>query len=148
MNQTNGSILTSFVANETIPAGARVKYIGAAKVALAGLADVEIGQAILDTGKSSYAAGTAVGIVLKRPLQYAIAAGPIVDGSTVKRAAAGKVAADGEGAACAIALEGADADGDVIVVMPLEAGPQGAVGPAGPQGEVGPAGPQGEPGGA
>jgi len=119
MNQTNGSILTSFVADETIPAGARVKYIGACRVALAGLADVEIGNAILDTGKSSYAAGGAVGVILKHPLQYAIAGGVIADGAAVKRAAAGKVLADGEGAACAIAFEAAAADGDVIVVMPL-----------------------------
>lgn len=89
---TGTSILTSFiVAVAAIPAGSRVKYAGGGTVSLAGVGDAEIGYAILDTGKLSYAVGDAVGVMLKHPIRWAVAASALADGALLEPAALGQL---------------------------------------------------------
>ena len=116
--------IISFNAAEAISAGARVKFSsGTNTIVNAVLADVEIGTAILYSGKSSYAIGDAVGVKLNNApgTRTVIANGAIAVGAVVKRAAAGKVApASGTGANYAIAMEAAGADGDLIEVLHVD----------------------------
>ncbi|MEA3210978.1 MAG: hypothetical protein QOE70_4035 [Chthoniobacter sp.] len=114
------SILT-FIATELILAGARVKFTpGQAghAVSLAGAADVEIGTAILHSGKSSYAAGTGVGVALvTHPgSRHCIAGGVVTVLDVVKRDASGKVATAGAGDIFGVAIESGAAD-DIIEVL-------------------------------
>lgn len=110
----------TFIAGETILAGARVKFgANVQTVVLAGETDVEIGTAEFYSGKSSYASGTPVGIV---PLTHngtrtCLAAGAFAAGASVKRMAGGKVDDTGAGAVFGIAMEAATADGDQVEVL-------------------------------
>ncbi|MEA3212853.1 MAG: hypothetical protein QOE70_5910 [Chthoniobacter sp.] len=110
--------IVSFIAAELILAGARLKFApgSAIRVVNAGIGDVEIGTAILHSGKDAYAAESSVGVKLSADpgTRTCIAAGPIVAGATVKRAAAGKVDDGGAGSECGIAMEAAGADGDTL----------------------------------
>jgi hypothetical protein len=110
---------TTFVAYETIPAGSRVVLRADGLVALAGVADTEIGTAILHSGKSSYAAGDPVGVALvNHPgTVTCVASEAITKAAVVKRAAGGKVAVSGAGTTVGIAFESADADGEFIEVL-------------------------------
>jgi hypothetical protein len=129
MSSNSGfSFVTTFiVSGAAIPAGSRVKYVGNRRVALAGVGDTEIGQALVDTGKDSYAIGDAVGIIMKYPTRYCLAGGAFADGDTLKRAANGKLVNDGSGADYALALAAATADGDLVEVLPLDGGLVAAV---------------------
>jgi hypothetical protein len=115
--------IVSFVANENIPAGARVKFVAnnPARVQLAGADDVEIGTAILHSGKSSYAAGTPVGVKLANSpgTRTCLASGAFAAGATVKRAANGKVDDGAAGANYGIAMEASTGDGDMPEVLAL-----------------------------
>ena len=115
--------ITSFLATELIPAGARVKFTAGSitHVELADLGDVEIGTAILHAGKSSYAAESAVGVALiTHPgTRTCVAAGAIAAGAIVKRADDGKVDDTGAGNNFGVALEAADGDGDMIEVVAI-----------------------------
>lgn len=113
----------TFIANETIPAGARVKFVAGSviKVELADENDVEIGVAILHGGKSSYAADEAVGVFLRFPTVTLVAAGAFAAGATLRRMADGKVDDTGTGAPYAIALEAAGAAGDNVEGLLLDA---------------------------
>jgi hypothetical protein len=112
---------TSFIATEAISAGARVKFTAGSvtHVELADEGDVEIGTALLHSGKSSYAAGTAVGVALiEQPgTRHCIAASAIAAGAVVKRADDGMVNDTGNGNNFGQALEAATAAGDVIEVL-------------------------------
>jgi hypothetical protein len=113
--------ITTFIANEEIPAGARVKLVSgsAVRVELADAADVEIGTAILHSGKSSYAVDTEVGVaLLTHPgTRTCLAAGAFAVGATVKRMADGKVDDTGAGDNFGIALEASAADLDLVEVL-------------------------------
>lgn len=110
--------IPTYIANETIYAGSRVKFVAGSvvKVELADAGDVEIGTAILHSGAEYVAAGYGVSINLignpgGRTLR---AAGAVTAGATLYRAADGKVDDSGSGDAVAIATESAAADGDWI----------------------------------
>jgi hypothetical protein len=113
--------IKTFIADEVIPAGARVKLVSGntARVQLAGETDGEIGTAILHSGKSSYAANTEVGVaLLNHPgTRTCRAASAFAAGATVKRAAGGNVDDTGTGANFGIALEAATAAGDLVEVL-------------------------------
>ena len=109
----------SFIASEDIPAGARVKYIGNNQVALADNGDIEIGCSKLQSGKDVYSMNTPVAVRLRLPATTFLASGAFADGVTLKRGDGGKVSDAAPGAACAIALEAAGADGDMIEAIPL-----------------------------
>jgi hypothetical protein len=113
--------IVSFVANETIPAGARVKFVAGStiKVELADAYDVEIGTAILHCGKSSYAANTAVGVklIMDPGTRHVIAASAFAAGAIIKRAVDGKVDDTGAGEGIGIACEAATAAGDLIEAL-------------------------------
>lgn len=112
--------IVSFVAFEAILGGARVLLRGDNTIQNAGIADKELGVAVLYSGKSSYAAGDAVGVALvNHPGSLVcIAAGAIAPGAIVKRAANGQIAADGFGDNFGIALlDGSTAAGDYIEVL-------------------------------
>ena len=102
-----------------IPAGSRVKYVGSNQVAVAIGTDAEIGYAQVQSGKSSYAAGTPIGVVLRTPAVLALAVEAFADGASLKRQASGKVGTSGANAACAVALEASAADNDIVEVLPL-----------------------------
>lgn len=118
---------TTFIANEVIPAGARVKFVAgsAVRVELADAADdLELGTAILHSGKDSYAVDSEVGVQLRAAsaTRTAIAAnGSITAGAPVYRADDGKVsnASVGGSTVCGIALEASGADGDKIEILGL-----------------------------
>jgi len=112
--------LVSFVAFEAILGGARVTLRADNTIQNAGIADKEIGVALLYSGKSAYSAGDPVGVALvNHPGSVVcIAADVIAAGAIIKRAANGKVAADGAGDNFGIALlSGASGDGDYIEVL-------------------------------
>jgi hypothetical protein len=113
--------IVSYIAAEIIPAGARVKLVSgsANRVELADAADIEIGTAILFSGKSSYAAESAVGVaLLTHPgTRTCLAAGAFSAGAIVKRMADGKVDDTGAGDNFGIALEASTADLDQVEVM-------------------------------
>ncbi len=115
--------VTSFLATELIPAGARVKLTAGSTthVELADEGDVELGTALLHSGKSSYAAGEAVGVAfITHPgTRTCIAASAIAAGAIVKRADNGKVNDTGNGNNFGVSLESADADGDTIEVVAI-----------------------------
>ncbi len=115
--------VTSFLATELIPAGARVKFTTGSitHVELADEGDVEIGTALLHAGRSSYAAGTAVGVALiSHPgTRTCIALSAMAAGAIVKRANDGKVNDTGSGNNFGVALEAADGDGDLIEVIAI-----------------------------
>jgi hypothetical protein len=118
--------ITTFIAHETIPAGARVKLVSgsAMRVELADAADNEIGTAILFSGKSSYAPDTEVGVKLiySDGTRTALAAsGSVTAGGVVYRAADGKVSHTGSDI-FGYALEASAADGDPIEVLYAPAG--------------------------
>lgn len=120
MSSRTTHILTSFIAAVDIAAATRVKYNGAMRVGIAGAGDHTLGYALLDTGRTLYKAGDAIGLQVTAPTVYAIASAAIADGAKVKPAANGKVATAGAGDSFSgIALEAAAADGDVIEVLPL-----------------------------
>ncbi len=120
---SNEGIISFVVATAAISAGARVKLKSgsATEVETAGIADVEIGTAILYSGKSSYAVGEAVGVkLLNAPgTRSVIALSSWAAGATLKRAASGKVDDAGLGTVFAIALEAATADGDVVEALAI-----------------------------
>lgn len=113
--------VTTYIASEVIPAGARVKFVSGSAliIQLADAAEVEIGTAILHSGKSSYAIGDGVGVaLLTNPgTRTCIALSAITAGATVKRAIDGKVDDSGAGDNFGIACEDAAADGDWIEVL-------------------------------
>jgi len=112
--------IVSFTAFELILGGARVVLRPDLTIANAGIADKEIGTAILYSGKSAYFPGSSVGVALvnKPGTVTCIAAGPIPAGSVVKRAAGGQVAADGAGDNFGVALlDAATAAGDYIEIL-------------------------------
>lgn len=114
----------TYIAAETIPAGARVKFVSGSsmRVELADAADVEIGTALLYNGKSSYAADTEVGVQLISDgtrTRTCIALSAIAVGATVQRAIDGKVDDAGAGDNFGIALDSAAADGDTLEVLSL-----------------------------
>lgn len=113
--------IPSYVAGETIPAGARVKFSpgSAIEVVLSDATDIEIGTAILYGGKDVYSEGDAVGVKLLADggTRTAIANGVIAAGATVKRQDDGKVGTGGGGDNFGIACESATTDGDMIEVM-------------------------------
>ena len=124
--------IVSFIAAELILAGARVKFAAGSSIRVvnAGINDVEIGTAILHSGKSSYAAESAVGVKLNVDpgSRTCIAAGAIApNGSGLpinKRAANGKVGdGSGNGSEVGIALEDAAADGDFVECLFTETPP-------------------------
>jgi hypothetical protein len=84
--------------------------------------EAEIGTAILHCGKDSYADGTAVGVKLLAEAggRHVIAAGAIVKGASLLRAANGKVDDGGAGTEIGlVALEDAAAD-DVFEAIPQQ----------------------------
>lgn len=112
----------SLIAEETIPAGARVKYGTFPKIVLADVGEVELGTAILHSGKTSYAAGDAVGVHLLgdgAKTRHCIAASVLAAGAIVKRANDGQVDDSGAGDNFGVALEAAEAAGDVIEVLAI-----------------------------
>lgn len=112
--------IVSFTAFEMILGGARVVLRPDLTIANAGIADKEIGVAILYSGKSAYFPGSSVGVALvNHPgTVTCLAAGAIPAGSVVKRAANGQVAADGAGDNFGVALlDAATAAGDYIEVL-------------------------------
>jgi hypothetical protein len=115
----NTDIFITLVANETIPAGRRVKYVAGNKCALASDSEIEIGVSILHSGKSSYAIGEPVGVQLKHRTVLCEAAGAFADGATVKRMASGKVGDTGSGADYGIAFGASAAAADLVEVLPL-----------------------------
>lgn len=114
----------SYIANETIYAGSRVKFISGSvvKVELADAGDAEIGTAILHGGQEYVAAGYPITInLIGNPGGRTFrASAAITAGDTIYRAADGKVASSGSGDAIGIAAESAAADGDFIdgIVQP------------------------------
>lgn len=117
--------LVSFVVDAntpSIPAGARVKLVTPTTVTLAGVADVEIGTAILHGGKDAYSAGDGIGIVMAQHPGTRIckASGAIPALTIAKRAANGLVTAGGVGDNYVIAFEDA-ADGDWFEGLTLPA---------------------------
>ena len=110
--------IVSFVAFEAILGGARVLLRSDNSIQNAGIADKELGVAVLYSGKSAYALGDAVGVALvNHPGSVVcIAAGNIAFGAVIKRAAAGQVAADGLGDNFGIALADASA-GDYVEAL-------------------------------
>lgn len=115
------ALQASFKATEAIPAGRRVKYVAGGGVALAGAGEVEIGISQLHNGKSSYASGDPVSVLLHRLPVLVEAAGAFADGATLQRMADGKVDDTGSGAQFAIALEASAAAADIVQVFPLAA---------------------------
>lgn len=113
----------TFIASEAIPAGARVKFAtgSVTEIELADAADLEIGVALLHSGKSSYASGDPVAVQLRWPTVTCNAAGAFSAGATVQRMADGKVDDTGTGAPYGIALEAAAASGDFVQVLLLGA---------------------------
>lgn len=128
--------LPTYIANETIPAGARVKFVAGSvvKVELADAGDQEIGTAILHSGQSSYAAGYGVTVnLVSNPGGRTLCAdGAITEGNPVYRAANGRVSAAGPGEAIGIALETSTTDGDCIdgLLLPAAASGSAAAGTA------------------
>ena len=110
--------IVSFTAFELIFGGARVLLRADNTIQNAGIADKELGVAVLYSGKSAYAPGDSVGVALvNHPGSVVcISAGAIAFGSVIKRAAAGQVAADGLGDNFGIALADAVA-GDYIEAL-------------------------------
>lgn len=110
--------IATFIANEAIPAGARVKFVSGStvKVQLAGIADTEIGTAILHSGQSSAAADTGVAVKLNgSPGSRTFnALDAITAGNPIYRAASGQVSASGPGEQVGIALESSTTSGDFI----------------------------------
>jgi hypothetical protein len=109
----------SFVAASSsgVAANIRVKLNSAAKLEVAGASDREIGVTDFATQNGT----TPVKVKLSNgggSLEV-VAGGAITAGAVVKRAASGKVTADGAGSDFGIAYGSADGDGDVIVVYPL-----------------------------
>lgn len=117
------SSITSFIAAETIPAGARVKFASGSivRVELADAADNEIGTAILHSGKSSYAVDTEVGVALvgHPGTRTCIATAAFAAGVIVKRDVDGKVDDGAAGSDFGIALEAAAEAGDTVEVLYL-----------------------------
>lgn len=119
MNSLITSSKASFKATEIIPFGRRVKYVAGGGIALAGLADAEIGVSLYLSGKDSVPIGGMCAVQLIRKPVMATAASAFADGATVQRCASGKVDDFGEGAAYGIALGAAVEDGDLVPVLPL-----------------------------
>ena len=111
-------IKTSFKASGVIPAGSRVKYVAGGLVSLAGVDEIEIGVALLVSGKDSYADGSIVGVQLRHVPVVALAAGAFADGAVVQRMASGKVDDTGAGAAYGVALQASSAALDLVPVAP------------------------------
>jgi hypothetical protein len=115
--------IVSFIASETIPAGARVKFVAGSgsRVQLADAAEVEIGTAILHSGKDSYPAESAVGVKLINDpgTRTCLAGGAFAEGATVKRDADGKVDDGAAGDNFGIAIEAASGAGDLVEVLAL-----------------------------
>ncbi len=111
--------VVSFVAYETILAGSRVTLRSDGLIEVSGIDDREIGNAILHSGKSSYAAGDAVGVALvNHPGSITcIALDAIAKGEVVHRAADGKVSAGGPGDNFGVAFDDATTDGDPVEVL-------------------------------
>lgn len=106
--------VTTFIATEVIPAGARVKFTAGQAghaVSLAVAADVEIGTALLHSGKASYAIGEGVSVALiaQPGTRTCIAADTIAPLDIVKRDVAGKVGVGGAGDNFGIAFEASSA---------------------------------------
>lgn len=117
--------ILTFIASETIPAGARVKLVSGSgiRVQLADASEVEIGTAILHSGKSSYAAETEVGVkLISSPGTRSVIAdaGDITAGEPIYRADDGKVGDTGVNF-FGYALEASGAAGDVIEAISLPA---------------------------
>lgn len=115
--------IVSYIAAETIPAGARVKFVSgsANRVELAGANDIEIGTAILFSGKSSYAAESAVGVALaNHPGTRTVLADAcdITEGESLYRANDGKVADSGT-SLFGVALAASSAANDNIEALLL-----------------------------
>ncbi len=112
--------VVTFIASVSIPAGARVKFVAGSvtSVTLADHGDVEIGTAILHSGKSSYAAGDGVGVALiNHPgTIICLASGAISGGQTVNRADGGAVSQGGAGDNFGTALADAG-DGDWLEAL-------------------------------
>src|SRR4051812_25580827 len=103
--------IPTFIANETIPAGCRVKFVAGSviKVELADDGDVEIGTAILHSGSSSYAAGygVAVQLVGTPGSRTCNVSGAFAAGATLRRQDDGQVGEGGTGEIFGLALEAA-----------------------------------------
>jgi hypothetical protein len=100
-----------------IAAGLRVKLDGDLKLVVAGVADSEIGVT-----RSMSSNGTdPVRVLLKNApgTTEMVAGGVIAVGATVKRAASGKIVADGAGYGIGVAMQASAADGDIIEVLPF-----------------------------
>ena len=115
--------IVTYIANETILAGCRVKFVAGSVTAveLADAADVEIGTALLHSGQSSYAAGYGVGVQLVNTpgSRTCNAAGAFAAGAMLRRMADGLVDDTGPGDIFGVALEAATAAGDLVDVLCL-----------------------------
>lgn len=119
--------IVSYIAAETIPAGARVKFVSGSsnRVELADSTDNDIGTALLYSGKSSYAAESAVGVALNNhpgTRTLLTDASAIAAGELVYKANDGKVAHTGTDI-YGVAL---DANGSESVNIEGMHNPQGA----------------------
>lgn len=123
--------IVTYVAAVAIPAGSRVKFVAgsAISVTLAGAQDIEIGTAILHSGRLSYPAGTAVGVKLMNDsgTRTCVATTALTAGQLVRRAAAGQVddtagVGDPFGYACEVAAAGEFVEVLTIPGMTGEAG--------------------------
>ena len=107
----------TFKTSAAIPQFARVKYEAAGTVAVAGVADKDIGVAT----REAFASGEAIAVRLRSAAgtMKCIAAGPVTNGAEVNTAASGKVddAAASGSFNMGIALDAATADGDIIEVL-------------------------------
>ena len=115
--------IVTYIANETILAGCRVKFVAGSVTAveLADAADVEIGTALLHSGQSSYTPGYGVAVQLVNTpgSRTCNAAGAFAAGATLRRMDGGLVDDTGVGDIFGIALEAATVAGDLVDVLCL-----------------------------
>ncbi len=117
MSQYNDTGYKTFVCDEAIPIYSRVKLDSDGRVTIAGLANKEIGTAT----RSTFAAGESLTVKLRTAggTHKMIAQEAIFAGDTVYTEASGKVQDTAASTAfqVGVALEAANADGDIIEVL-------------------------------
>lgn len=109
--------VVSFIANENLALGLRVKLLSTGKVAIAGAAETSIGTVVAPA-----LAGESVAIRTKHGTCTAIVNGgttAVIIGDVLEAAAAGALVKKNTGAAVAVANKATAADGAAIEVIEL-----------------------------